>query len=148
MLKKIIGSIWRKSPRFLRVNIVRLTQKTFTVSAAAIITNENGEVLLLDHVFRTASGWGVPGGFVNYGEQPEAAVKRELCEETGLELRDIKLIRVRTYDRHIEILFRAKSSGTPQVSREINRAGWFKIDEMPEKMNLAEKSVVREFINS
>ena len=146
MLKKIIGKIWRKTPYYIRAKFIRATQKTFTVSAAAIITNENGEVLLLDHVFRSASGWGIPGGFVVYNEQPENTLKREICEETGLELQEIKLLRVRTIYSHIEILFRARSSGVAKVSREINQAGWFKIDEMPEKMDSAEKSNILQFL--
>lgn len=148
MLKKIIGSIWRKTPRYVRAKIIRISQKTFTVSAAAIITNENEEVLLLDHIFRSASGWGIPGGFVIYNEQPEETLKREIFEETGLELHDIKLIRIRTIYSHIEILFRAKSSGTPKVSREIKQADWFKIDEMPGKMSLTEKTNILKFIKS
>lgn len=146
MLKKIIGSIWRKTPRYLRAKIIRITQKTFTVSAAVIITNENEEVLLLDHVFRSASGWGTPGGFVEYGEQPETTVKREIFEETGLELRDIKLLRVRTVHSHIEILYRAKSGGTPRINRETYQADWFKIDEMPEKMSVTEKRNIAKFL--
>lgn len=146
MLKKIIGQVWRKMPYYVRTKIVRVTQKTFTVSAAAIITNENGEVLLLDHVFRPASGWGIPGGFAVYGEQPEDALKREIREETGLELRDIKLVRIRTTYSHIEILFRAASSGTATVSREIKQAGWFKTDEMPQDMSETESANILKFI--
>ena len=117
MLKKIIGSIWRKTPRYFRVKLVRTTQNTFTVSAAAIITNENKEILLLDHIFRSASGWGIPGGFINHKEQPEATLKREIFEETGLQIHDINLLHVRTVMTHIEVLFLAKSSGTPKVTR-------------------------------
>ncbi len=146
MLKKLIGQIWRKTPYYVRAKFIRVTQKTFTVSAAAIITNENGELLLLDHVFRPASGWGIPGGFTVYGEQPENTLKRELREETGLELRDIKLIRIRTTYSHIEILFRATSDGTPQISREINQAGWFKLDKMPVEMSEAERTNIMKFI--
>ena len=148
MLKKIIGLIWRKTPRYLRAKIIRTTQKTFTVSAAVIITNENEEVLLLDHLFRSASVWGIPGGFVNLGEQPEAAVKREIFEETGLELRDIKLLNIRTIYSHIQILYRAKSGGTPEINRETYQAGWFKIDDMPEKMSVAEKKDLAKFLLS
>jgi hypothetical protein len=70
MLKKIAGTIWRKMPSSARMKIVRLTQKQFTVSVAAIVLNESDEILLLDHVLRPGSGWGIPGGFLARAEQP------------------------------------------------------------------------------
>lgn len=142
MLKKIVGKIWKKTPSSLRLKIVRATQRKFTVSVAAVITNENGAVLLLDHVLRPASSWGIPGGFIEPGEQPVDAVKRELYEETGIELTDVELLEVRTIARHVEIVFRAKAVGTARVrSREINALGWFQADEMPENMSRAQKSI-------
>jgi 8-oxo-dGTP diphosphatase len=148
MLKKIAGKVWRKMPPSLRLRIIRLTQQQFTVSVAAIVLNESNEVLLLDHVLRPGSGWGIPGGFLMSDEQPVDAVRRELQEETGIELNDIKLLNARTINRHIEILFRARSNGTPEVkSREINSLGWFKIDEMPEKMNRKQKSIIEKHLN-
>lgn len=144
MLNKIVGTIWKNLTPYLRLKIVRATQQKFTVSVAAIIINENEEVLLLDHVFRSALSWGIPGGFVMRGEQPEEALRREIREETGLELHDIKLFRVRTINRHTEILFRAQATGIAEVkSREIKALAWFKVDKMPEQMNEEQKSVVR-----
>ena len=123
---------------------MRLTQKTFTVSVGAIVTNEEGKVLLLDHVLRPASGWGMPGGFINHDEQPEAAIKRELCEEIGLEIESIELLQVRTIKRHVEILMRARGRGAGKVkSLEIKEVGWFAPDEMPEEMNRAQKQMIR-----
>ncbi len=134
-------------PSYLRKKVIRTTQPTFTVSAAAIITNENGKVLLLDHVLRTASGWGLPGGFLETGEQPENALKREIREETGLEIKDVELIRVRTINRHIEILFRAKATGKAEVkSSEIKDVVWFNVDEIPENMSQTQKSVIRKLL--
>ncbi len=134
-------------PSLLRMKIIRTTQRKFTVSVAAVIVNENGEVLLLDHVLRPAATWGVPGGFLEHGEQPVDGVKRELYEETGIELTDVELFRVRTIYRHIEILFRAKAVGTPRVkSCEINAVGWFKVNEMPENMSQAHKAMVEKLL--
>jgi 8-oxo-dGTP diphosphatase len=132
-------------PSWVRLKIVRSTQNKFTVSVAAIITDAEEKVLLLDHVLRPGSGWGIPGGFIEHGEQPEAAIRREIREETGLELENIKMVRVRTIGPHVEILFRAEARGEARVkSREIKTVGWFNRDELPEKMNRVQKSLVRE----
>ena len=59
---------------------MRLTHARFTVTAGALIFNDAGKVLLLKHRFRAGSGWGLPGGFLEAGEQPVEALKRELWE--------------------------------------------------------------------
>ncbi len=149
MLKQVAGKIFRNIPLRLRRKFVRLSQNKFTVSVAAVIFNENGEVLLLDHVLRFQPGWAIPGGFMNFGESPVEAVRREIREETGLELKSTKLFRVRTIGRHIEILFRAEAVGIAEVrSLEINAVRWFKTDELPEQMRELEKSIVREMSRS
>jgi ADP-ribose pyrophosphatase YjhB (NUDIX family) len=112
---------------------VRKTQSTFTVSAAAIIFNEKKEVLLLNHVLRPYSGWGIPGGFIEKSEQAEDAVRREIREETGIELSRLKLYTIRTLGTHLEILFFATADGEPQIrSAEIIEAKWYAPSDLPE----------------
>ena len=148
MFKGIVGKIWRNLPPSARMKLIRISQKKFTASCAAIITNEKREVLLLEHVLRPASGWGIPGGFMEYGEQPEQAICRELREETGLELENVRLYRARVVKRHIEFIFRAEARGEPQIlSREILKAGWFETAEMPEKMNRVQKSLIEKVLS-
>lgn len=147
MLKNLVGKIWQKIPRSARLKIIRGTQQKFTASVGAVILDENDKILLLDHVLRPTSGWGIPGGFMNPHEQPESSIKREIFEETGLELTDIKMIWVRTIGKHIEILFRAKAKGTASVkSHEIREVSWFAIDDLPEKMTETQKWIVKEVL--
>lgn len=135
-------------PYFLRLRVIRATQEKFTVSVAAIITNERNEILLLDHVLRPFSGWGIPGGFIEAGEQPDAAVRREIREETGLEFITLEMIRVRTIKRHVEIIFRATTTGKGEVkSREINALGWFEIGKMPGRMSGVQKSLIEKVLS-
>lgn len=124
-----------------------MTQPTFNVSVAGIITDDNGHVLLLNHLLRPRSGWGLPGGFIKFGEQPEAAFRRELREETGIDLRDVRLLKTRTFKRHVEILFTAKSSGKGTVSsREILDLEWFAPDDIPPEMNLDQQFLIRKVL--
>ena len=139
----LIGKLWKWMPRRLRRWLTRRLQTSFTVSAAGVITNEHGEVLLLNHLFRPVSGWGLPGGFLDAGEQPGAAFRREIREETGIELGDVDLIRTRTLGRHIEIIFAAKAIGEPAVkSREIIELSWFDVDNMPPDMTRDQQDLI------
>ena len=76
-----------------------LSHPRFAVTAGAIITDNQGRVLLLKHRFRPGTGWGMPGGFIEEGEQPEEALRRELREEVGLEVEKIELFCTRAFTK-------------------------------------------------
>jgi mutator protein MutT len=134
MLKGILSKLWKRFPAQVRRWTVRFTNTRFTVTAGAIIFNDEGNVLLLKHFFRAGSGWGIPGGFLKPGEQPLDALRRELNEEIGLEIDNAEVFWVRSFKRprQIEILFTAKAVGSarPQ-SIEVESAVWFSLNGLP-----------------
>jgi len=137
MFKDLAGAIWRRTPARLKKWSVRFTQARFTVTAGAIITNSEGRVLLLHHRFRPGSGWGIPGGFIKRGEEPDEALRRELREEVGLEIEHLSLFQTRAFGkaRQLEIVFRCRARGeTEQLSFEIKRLGWFDPHELPKEL--------------
>ena len=113
---------------------MRVTHARFTVTAGAIIFNDKGHVLLLKHRFRAGSGWGLPGGFLEKGEQPLDALKRELCEEIGMEVESAEIFASRSFKkpRQVEILFlcHANVDVKPQAM-EVERAEWFQSTHCP-----------------
>ena len=134
MLSKFIGAIWRCLPATMRHHLARFWQRRFTVTVAAILFDDSKRILLLEHVFRADEGWGVPGGFIGRSENPEAALRRELREEIGIEIEDVKMIFSRTLGtlKQVEIYFRARVIGDPKPSSfEIKSAQWFALDQLP-----------------
>jgi len=145
MIQKLLGKLWRHTPARLRLLTMRMTHARFTVTAGAIIQNEQGQVLLLKHTFRSGSGWGLPGGFLEGGEQPVEGLRRELREEIGLELEQVELFAARSFKRpqQVEILFRGFASGRAQLkSIEIDRASWFAPNSLPDGLPRDQRLIV------
>ena len=135
MLNDLLGAIWRRVPQRLRRWTMRVSHPRFAVSAGAVVTDNRGRVLLLKHRFRPGTGWGMPGGFLAEGEQPDEALRRELREEVGLEVEKLELLITRAFKvpRQIEIIFTARAlSDTNELNFEIQRAAWFFLNELPE----------------
>ena len=57
--------------------------------SVVIILNDQDEVLLQK---RHDENWGLPGGLMDLGESFEAVAKREVFEETGLVVENLKLL--------------------------------------------------------
>ncbi len=57
-------------------------------TVGALILNKKGECLMV-RTKKWSNKWGIPGGKVKRGETSEDAVRREIREETNLELKDI-----------------------------------------------------------
>lgn len=153
MWKSLLSGAWRRTPRVVRRLGVRLTQARFTVTAGVVVTDGRGRVLLLKHVFRSGSGWGVPGGFLEAGEQPEAAVRRELREEAGVELEEVRLLLTRAFrrPRQVEILFRARAveaGAARAASAEVSRAEWFAPDALPAGLAADQRRLVERALES
>src|SRR5262245_38478488 len=146
MLTDFLGAIWRLLPARLRRRMMRFGHRRFTATAGAVIFDDRGRILLLEHVFRPDSGWGIPGGFLAQGEQPEEGLRRELREEVGLELDSVELLFARSLPRprQIEIYFRARPSGEPHPSSfEIKRAEWFALDDLPKELSKDQRKIIQ-----
>ena len=130
---------------------MRLAHTRFTVTAGAVIFNDKREVLLLKHRFRAGSGWGLPGGFMEHGEQPIDALRRELREEIGLEVDDVEIFAARSFKKpkQVEVLFRARANAEVKTrTMEVERAEWFALDSLPEGLPRDQRSLVEQAAKS
>jgi ADP-ribose pyrophosphatase YjhB (NUDIX family) len=153
MLKKALEVLWRRAPKSVRRLSISLLHPRFMVSAGAVVFDDSGRVLLLNHVFRTGSGWGIPGGFLARGEQPEDALRRELREEIGLEIESAEFVFARTIraPAQVEIIFRCRlqkgASAPAPRSIEIKCIEWFTPNHLPRGLTSAQRRIINRVLS-
>jgi ADP-ribose pyrophosphatase YjhB (NUDIX family) len=97
----------------------------------------DGKVLLI-HRKNEPVGWALPGGFVEYGETVEDAVRREMKEETGLALDRLSQFHVYSEpgrDRRghtVSVVFAAQGIGEPEAGDDADRYRLVDLNDIPE----------------
>jgi 8-oxo-dGTP diphosphatase len=122
------------------------------IGVGAMIFNAKGEVLLAKRGSgaRNERGfWEFPGGGVNFGERLEDAVRREIKEEYGIEIKLDRLLCVFDHilklerQHWISITFIAHLiGGVPAVAEpeKCSAIGWFSLTGLPDPLSQITKS--------
>lgn len=123
---------------------VKSLLKTQTLGVRAHIENTNGEILLVKHTY--IQGWHYPGGRVDSFEDSLEAARREVFEESGIEVAELSLHGVYSnfsLGRNDHVIFYTGKalSESPKANRfEIREAKFFSRDKLPQDIS---QSVLR-----
>lgn len=117
----------------------------------AIIEINNGIVLIQRS--NPPFGLALPGGFVDYGESLEEAVKREIKEETGLEITELKQFHTYSDPKRdprfhtIATVFIAKAKGKPKAGDDAASLKIVKLNEI-QNLNFAfdHKEIIQDYL--
>ncbi len=112
-----------------------------SVSVAAFVSDSEGRVLLIKRANDPGKGkLAPPGGFVDFGETAETAVRREIIEEVGLELSSLHYLcsNVNDYDYKgvtysvLDLVFVAKAVNAHQAAAldDVESCVWLKPGEI------------------
>jgi len=100
--------------------------------SASCVVIKDSKVLLERQTYGPAKGkYLIPGGFGEAGEMPEDAAKREVYEETGINVEVKELVALRFTKDNIWCIFRGEYiSGTPRVDgMEVDDVRFMEIEE-------------------
>ncbi|MCR5313542.1 MAG: NAD(+) diphosphatase [Bacteroidaceae bacterium] len=112
-------------------------------------TPEEDQILLVHAKnFRRSGMYGLVAGFVETGETLEECVEREVMEETGLKINNIKYFGSQSwpYPSGVMIGYTADyvSGEIKLQEEELSRGGWFKrgnLPQIPDKLSIARKLI-------
>ena len=134
MIKAVLLNIWRILPNWVQEILSRRVRPLFQVFVAAVVFDRNSNILLVKSTYKRTYPWGVPGGSLEYGEIPEAAIARETLEETGLSVEIKKLLFIKTWlpDR-VGIYYLCEvREGTFRPNEEVSEMSFFPLNNLPE----------------
>jgi ADP-ribose pyrophosphatase YjhB (NUDIX family) len=110
-------------------------------TASALCLDADGRVLLARRSIEPFLGaWDLPGGFVEEGEHPLDALRRELREETSLEVDPLDFFGVwidryggeSTAQSTLNLVWTAQPvAGRPEPADDVAELRWFARDELP-----------------
>jgi 8-oxo-dGTP pyrophosphatase MutT (NUDIX family) len=123
----------------LAVRVLQLYWFVFrprTSGVTCIIRDADGRVLMVRHTYGKPA-WSLPGGGTKRNETSEAAVRREIQEEIGIELVDLRqvgsFLNTVEFKRDRVTVFTARPASAALNLRreEIADARWIDVDELP-----------------
>ncbi|MGD1995575.1 MAG: NUDIX hydrolase [Anaerolineae bacterium] len=146
--KRLVAALMRQVPLLypLLLRILNRVAAPFTVGVVGVAFNQEGKILLVEHVFRSRYSWGLPGGWVRRRERPQDALRRELQEEVGLRVKvgPPVLIELDGPPDHLETAFLCEVEGeVDRLSGEILATRWVSPDPLPDGLRSIDREMIR-----
>lgn len=99
--------------------------------------------------------WNAPGGHLEFGETPEAAAIREVTEETGIYLSNVKFLTltndifIESHKHYVTIWMYAFLSNETPINNEPDKCEgweWFTWGQFPQNLFLSEQNLIESSI--
>ncbi len=155
--KKLNQEDWLKYPRGKIpigewcVHCGRFNSRYSTSNVIGI--KENKIMLTLRSMEPEKDKWCLPGGYLEWNETIEEGAEREFLEETGHQVKKMKIFRVysdprRDFDGRQNIGFCltcqvGKKTGNPD--NEVKEIRWFELDSLPEKIAFDHREMIDDY---
>lgn len=105
----------------------------FPTAVISLVYNDMGEVLLLRQSYISDNFCNLVSGYIKPGEDAETTARREILEETGLEVKELELICTRWFPKKEMLMigfFARVDSRDFILSAEVDSAEWHPASEI------------------
>ena len=150
-----LNRVRRKAEPLLRrfFHAYFLVVRGMTLGVRAVVLDDENRVFLVRHSY--VSGWHLPGGGVDLGENMEQAMRRELKEEGEIDLIGAAALHGIFLNSHVSrrdhvavyVVRQFRQDRIPAPNREIAECGFFAIDALPEGTTLGTRRRIAEVLD-
>ncbi len=115
-----------------------------------VVLEAEGGIVLIERAHEP-KGWALPGGFIDYGEAPADAARREVMEETGLAVELTELLFVygapdRDPRQHnLSVVYVGRADGEPKGGDDAARAGVYALDALPSPLCFDHAQIIADY---
>ena len=142
----LVAWAWKRLHGPVQWRILWLKHATFMIGITGVVLDDHDRVLLLRHRFWKDNPWGTPSGYLERGETIEAGFAREVAEETGLEITDVRIVTINSGFRlrlEVGLAARVVGSAQPGVDGvEVEEARFFAFDDLPDDLRASQRAVI------
>jgi 8-oxo-dGTP diphosphatase len=106
------------------------------------------EHILLARTMYDPNFWRLPGGFLEPGESPQAALKRELMEELGCDshVKELAGVYYKTYEANLNMIFAVDLDGEPVADgEELTEISWHSLSSLPKSVSPRQRQVISDY---
>ncbi len=115
--------------------------------------NDNFKGIVLIERKNPPLGLAIPGGFVDVGEKVEDALKREMKEETSLDVEIVRMLGVYSDPKRdprfhaVSVVFVCKAYGEPKAQSDAKKAKIYKLEEIPfDKLVFDHEKILKDYL--
>ncbi|GAB3925312.1 NUDIX hydrolase [Microlunatus endophyticus] len=142
----VAARVWKRLHGPAQWRILWLKHATFMIGVTGAVLDDHDRVLLLKHRFWKDNPWGTPSGYLERGETIEEGFAREVAEETGLAVGDVRIVKINSGFRlrvEVGVVARVASGAEPRVDGvEVEQAQFFPVQELPDDLRKSQRAVI------
>lgn len=126
----------------------RYNNRAITIDALII---KNDSILLIKRALEPFKGyWALPGGHLEWDQTAEDAVRKEVKEETGLEVVSMQFLRVYTNPgrdprQKITLAYQVTAIGDPVAGDDAKEYKWFELKNLPD-LGFDHRQIIEDYL--